>query len=179
MMRNGTELSGQTSACGHRCWIICKPIISDPAVMRLPRATTPEHAANIEIVIEAAINCSPEVDIASTTIFIPLPVFRNELRVIQEVVEDGNVEHWFLRKFLANHDTDDGAVLLTLHDLQDDLLAVEVEAVGLFLETRSTSTIVLLDLCSEERKPRRLRAVEHMFDATDLGETTLNVVHPS
>ena len=108
-----------SSTCTQRRGVVAVPVVVEPAAAPVPPDAVPAEAADVQAATAAAVDGAPEEDVAGVALPILFPLLGNEVRVLQEVVEDIGVQHRLLRHLLAE--------LVAFDDLPVLLAACEVE----------------------------------------------------
>ena len=117
-----------SSTCTQRRGAEAAPVAAEPAEAPEPPAAAPVEVADEQAANAAAVNGAPEEDVAGVALPILFPLLGNEVRVLQEVVEDIGVQHGLLRQLLAELVAfDDLPVLLDACEVEFHLRGVPLE----------------------------------------------------
>ena len=101
-----------------------------------PRTVVPVQTPDTQVAVGAAVDGSPEEHVLA------LPLFRDELGVSQQVVQDIGVEHWLGRQLLAELVALDAlAVHLVRREVKLDLGQIQFELTALFMILHSFPTL--------------------------------------
>lgn len=84
-----------------RSGVVAETVAVETVVAPVPPAAVPAQGAGAQAATAVAVDGAPEEDVAGVALPIPFPLLRNEVRVLQEVVEDVGVQHGLLRQLLA------------------------------------------------------------------------------
>ena len=143
------------SACESRGAQIV-PDVAEPVAVPVPRPIVPAQVADVEVLaVGDAEHRAPEVDVAGAALSVGLPLLGDEVRVVEERVEDVRVEHRLAGELLTKIVAlDDRARLLPLGEVEDHLLAVDVQAVLPLLDADPAFALVIDDFGAVERELR-------------------------
>ena len=100
----------------------------------MPLAVAPAQAADNQVAARVTVDGSPEEDVAGAAFAVLLPLFGNEMRMGEEVVENVRVQNRLPSQFLAEFVALDGlAILLQIREVEPHLLGVPLEKTTLLM----------------------------------------------
>jgi len=149
------------------------PATDEPVGVRVPLSVVEVQATDTQVAVPAAVDGPPEVGEPYVTILHGLPVLRDEVLVLHEVVEQGGGEHELLFQFLAELVAlDPLTVLLILGQIHPHALRVPLE-----LPARSVLGLILLIKFQALRDERRDVEIDDVLTHNDLALTTKETIH--
>ena len=133
--------------------VVAAPDAVEPAVVPAPHPAVEVQIAYIQVAARVAVDGGPEEDVAGVVVLVLLPIFRDEVGVVGERVEQIRIEYGLARELVAKVVALERlAVLLTLGQMQSDLAAVYIQSIGSLLDDGPAFADVLLHFRSVERQ---------------------------
>ena len=129
-------------ACRHRRRVVAVEVVVQPVVAPVPPVADPAEATNAEAAVSDAVDGSPEEDVAGVPVLILFPRLWNEVRVLQEMVQQVGVQDGFTLQLRAKDVACDDAALLLAGQPELDFLPVEIEVIALAFELGNLALLV-------------------------------------
>ncbi len=98
--------------CAQSRRVVDAPVKVEPAAAPAPPAAAPTEATDTQGANRDAVDGAPEEDVSSVAIFIFLPFLGNEVRVLEQEIQNIGVQDRFAREFLAKFVPLDSAFFL-------------------------------------------------------------------
>lgn len=158
----------QVLTCRHRRRVVVVEVAAEPVVEPAPPDAAPAEATNAEDAVSAAVNRSPEEDVAGVPVFIFFPRLGNEMRMLQKMVQQVGVQNRLALQFCPKDVACDDAALLLARQPELDFLAIEIEVVALAFELGNFALLVFFH-APVVRQEWVGTEVNGMFDGLDFG----------
>ena len=154
--------------CRHRRRVVVAEAVAQPAVVPDPPDAVPVEVTNVEAAVSAAVDGSPEEDVADVPVLILFPRLWNEVRVLQEMVQQVGVQDGFTLQLRAKDVACDDAALLLAGQPELDFLPVEIEVIALAFELGNLALLVFFHTPAVGHEGVGTE-VNGMFDGLDFG----------
>ncbi len=158
--------------------VIAAPVIVEPVAAPTPPTVAPAEVTNKETTNGTAKDNGPEEYEAGIPIFILLPVFGYETRILQESIHDIRVEHGFSRKLFPKlMSLNYIPVLLAFGLMKNDLAAIDIQSVSALLNFYPAVADLKFNLRAIEGQLERCIEIDPNNGLTDDNEISTNYAY--
>lgn len=153
--------------CRHRRRVAVEEVVAQPVAVPVPPVAVPVEATNVEVAVSVAVDGSPEEDVAGVPVFIFFPRLGNEMRMLQEMVQQVGVQDGLTLKLCAKGVARDASLLLARQP-ELDFIPIEVEVVAFAFELGELALLMLFH-APAVRQEGVGTEVNRVFDELDFG----------